>query len=59
MLTERGGIKEGPEISAVNFVGSICTAPFVGSQSVQEDGLIIGSPCSPAWSLAARPLSPS
>lgn len=41
MLAERGGIKEGLEIRTVNLVGSICTAPFVGSWGVQEDGLII------------------
>lgn len=37
-------LRTGWEISTVNFVGSICTAPFVGSQCVQEGGLIIYSP---------------
>lgn len=36
-------LRKGWEISTVNFVGSICTASFVGSQGVQEDGLIICS----------------
>lgn len=37
-------LRKGREISTGNFVGSIVTAPFVGSQGVQEDGLIIHSP---------------
>lgn len=37
-------LRKGWEISTVNFVGSICTAPFVESQCVQEGGLIICSP---------------
>lgn len=37
-------LRKGWEISTVNCVGSICTASFVGSQGVQEDGLIICSP---------------
>lgn len=39
-----GVLRKGWEISTVNFVGSICTASFVGSQGAQEDGLIICPP---------------
>lgn len=46
-------LRKGWEISTVNFVGSIYTASFVGSQGTQEPP----PPRFPAWSSAASPLS--
>lgn len=50
-------LRRGWEISTDNFVGSICTAPFVGSQGLLGGWVNYQASCSSGWSTAANPLS--